>query len=112
MRVAFIDPQEIRMGSPFNVCRLVLEDGDRLSLPDRPWQDIHARSQGQELHALAYWDIQSSPGFRVVVCSPVTGAIHESQRFAGCCKALAWHGQQLQVSVLDGANFYLSASAT
>jgi hypothetical protein len=101
------------MGSPFNVCALATEGAAELPLPDRPWQDRHAQSEEHELHALVYWDVRSNePGFRVVICNPTAGSVHESQRFPGCCEALAWHGRRLRVSVPDGVGFYLDERAT
>ncbi len=112
MNVRFTDPVEIRPGSPFAICSLIVEDADALTLPSRPWQNIHAALEAPELHALAYWEVvDDMPGFRVVICDPKSGTIAESARYDGYCMGLRWVGERLNVSAFPKGSYLLDRTA-
>ena len=91
LSVTFCDVAEIRMGSPFNSCRLSL-NGDwipEIGLDD--YQDKYAESPGKEYLALVKWDVkQNNPGFRLVIVDSRGRTVTTSSRVSGCCQSLEW----------------------
>lgn len=93
IRVRFVDPCEIRMGSPYNCCRVVLTGRWVPELPHRGegYQDLSARSRAGDHLGLVHWDIRNNdPGFRVVVIHISSRKVTRSRRILGCCKSLKW----------------------
>lgn len=96
IKVRFLGRQEIRMGSPYSVCRASLS-GDwvpRLTDDGEGFQDIKAWSPDSQFLALIRWNISSSnePGFNIIVVSLSDQTIQQSRRRKGCCRSLAWEG--------------------
>ena len=93
IRVAFQDVKEIRMGSPYNVCRIRLSGPWVPNLPNTDWQDLSAQRDDGEAVALVRWDTPNNePGFRIVVINSQMKTVRTSQRFQGCCQRLSWLG--------------------
>ena len=93
IRVRFVEPIEIRMGSPYNACRVLLTGPWVPDLPDagQGFQDVKAWSPSGEFLGLVQWDIpQNDPGFRVLVVGVRNQTLTRSRRVAGCCESLKW----------------------
>jgi hypothetical protein len=64
----FKNIEEIRMGSPYNVCDLELKGKWVPDLPEYEWQDLFAKSQNNRDLALVAWDIEkNNPGFKLII---------------------------------------------
>ena len=111
LSIAFHDAMEIRMGSPFNSCRLSLK-GDwvpKIDLDD--YQDKFAESPGKELLCLVKWDVdeKNNPGFRLVLLDNRKKSVTTSPRIAGCCQHLEWENGGFRWTTLKGASGVVSA---
>jgi hypothetical protein len=86
IRVRFVDLGEVRMGSPYNVCRVVLSGRWVPGLPDggEGFQDIVAWSPGGGYLGLVQWAAGRHPGFRVVVIDVQGRTLSRSRRIGGC----------------------------
>jgi len=79
------------MGSPYNVCDVVLKGEWRPELPDGDWQDRYAQRGDGLAVALVRWDTPGNePGFRIYAVDAAARTVHRSKRFPGCCEALEW----------------------
>ena len=91
--VSFLDPEEIRMGSPFSVCTVCLTGDWVPELPSqgRMFQDLSSWSDDGRHLALVQWQIESNqPGFRLVLISIPEKRVVVSNRLHGCCSSLHW----------------------
>jgi len=91
INVEFVDLSEIRMGSPYNVCKLHLSGSWIPDLPGTDWQDLQACWDGGTLVALVRWDTPGNrPGFRIWVLDGREKTVWTSDRYPGCCRNLEW----------------------
>lgn len=101
IRVRFKDVGEIRMGSPYSICRLELSGGKIPELPETDWQDRRAYSPDKRFLGLVRWDTPGNePGFRIFTIDSARGTHTVSRRIKGCCVKLSWdrkHGFQAEV---------------
>jgi hypothetical protein len=89
--VKFSNCYEIRMGSPYQICRLHLTGEWAPELEQRGWLPVHACSPDGRYLALAEWDTaENKPGFRLVLIDEERKTVEVSQRVLGCCESLAW----------------------
>lgn len=94
-RVEFDDAMEIRMGSPYNVCRIRVSGDWIPALPETDWQDISAWRADRGAVALVRWDVGGNvPGFRLVILDSGRKSIEVSDRVSGCCSYLKWKNFQ------------------
>jgi len=92
---------EIRMGSPFRVCRLALTGAWIPELPIDGWHDVTAASHDGRIIGLVQWDTaNNNPGFRVVSIDCAARLVTTSARVSGCCTALMWIGDRFEPRVL------------
>jgi hypothetical protein len=88
--VSFSDCQEVRMGSPFSVCKLHLT-GAWVPNIEGAWLGLYAHSVDGRRLALAKWDfVKNQPGFRIVFVDEELKSVEESDRISGCCESIAW----------------------
>lgn len=88
---AFKNIEEIRMGSPYNVCDLELMGKWIPDLPAYEWQDLFANSQNNRYLALVAWAIKkNNPGFKLIIIDLKNKNIKETERITGCCKSIYW----------------------
>lgn len=93
IRVRFADVSEVRMGSPYNVCRVVLSGQWVPDLPDdgSGFQDRAAWSTDGDFLGLVQWAAgRNEPGFRVLIVDVQNRTLTRSRRIAGCCTSLIW----------------------
>jgi hypothetical protein len=84
---------EIRMGSPNQVAQIRWSGAWTLDLPSTDWQDRKVWREDGDAVALVRWQTSGNqPGFRIVVIDCVARTVEISERFPGCCEALAWVG--------------------
>ena len=97
----FSNYAEIRMGSPYQSCKLTLEGPWVPELPDRAWQDIWAYDPKGRFLAFIAWDIDqdNEPGFRVLVIDTKSKTTTESLRFAGCCNSIQWSSTGFRLDI-------------
>jgi hypothetical protein len=90
-KVSFKNCFEIRMGSPYQLCELVLE-GDWLpELGDRAWQNKYLLSTDGQILVLSAWDVVlNRPGFKLIILNGHEHTVQETARIAGCCTSLHW----------------------
>jgi hypothetical protein len=94
IRVRFLGATEIRMGSPFRVCRIRLTGTWLPELPVTDWQDVAARRDDGKALALVRWDTSGNvPGFHIVVLDAARRRVRTSRRIFGCCSGLRWVGR-------------------
>ena len=82
---------EIRMGSPYQMCRLHLSGEWTPDLEEYGWQPLYSRSPDGRYLALVEWNTaENLPGFRIVLIDEKRKSVEWSQRILGCCESLAW----------------------
>ncbi len=93
IRVRFIDKMEVRMGSPYAICRVSLSGTWIPELPNNGegFQDVKAWSQDKTTLGLIQWQVNSNePGFRILSISVQEKQVLTSQRISGCCCSFEW----------------------
>jgi len=93
LRIRFLNASEVRMGSPYNTCRVSLsgEWVPRLPNDGDDYQDLKAWSEDQRHLALVRWAVRANqPGFKVVVISLAGRRVTQYRRRKGCCEAIWW----------------------
>lgn len=91
LKVRFSKKEEIRMGSPYNVCRVRITGDWVPDLPETDWQDIRAFRPDGTAVALVRWDTPGNvPGFRLWIVDAEARTVETSPRFPGCCEKLEW----------------------
>jgi len=92
LRAYFDDCTEIRMGSPFRLCRLRLDGSWIPPVPnDLGWQNLSATSPNGRFVALVRWDhVANNPGFRILTVDCRDHTVQTTERTPGCCESLAW----------------------
>jgi hypothetical protein len=95
LQVYFDDCAEIRMGSPFRLCRLRLDGPWIPPVPnDEGWQNLTASSPNGRFVGLVRWDIVANdPGFRILTVDCRDRTVQTSERGDGCCESLAWRDE-------------------
>src|SRR6266702_8812789 len=82
---------EIRMGSPFQICRLRLTGDWTPILEECGWLPLYCRSSDGRYWGLVEWDTAGNmPGFRVVLIDENRKSVDSSRRILGCCESLTW----------------------
>src|SRR5258706_5793689 len=82
---------EIRMGSPYQICSLHLSGEWTPDLGEGGWQPLNCASPDGRYLALVKWDTaENMPGFRVVLIDEERKSVDSSQRILGCCESLTW----------------------
>jgi hypothetical protein len=91
----FDDCAEIRMGSPFRLCRLRLDGAWIPLVPnDQGWQNLSAASPNGRFVALVRWDVVGNePGFRILTVDCDDRTVQTTERIPGCCESLAWRDE-------------------
>src|ERR1700694_2214266 len=98
LNIAFTNCGEIRMGSPFQCCAIVLEGPWVPDIPTTDWQNLSAASPDGRYAALVRWDTpRNEPGFRLFTVDLIERAVRRSRRISGCCEALWWEDGQLDL---------------
>jgi len=93
IRVKFVDAVEIRMGSPYSICKVRLTGKWVPKLPGDgdDYQNLRAWSSDGGSLALIRWDHRGNdPGFRVVIVAVAQQRVRMSARVKGCCESLEW----------------------
>ena len=89
----FLNREEVRMGSPYNTCRVRLSGDWVPDLPADDWQDLAAWREDHGALALVRWHTPGNrPGFRVWVLDPARRTAWTSDPVEGACIGLAWQG--------------------
>ncbi|HYF29504.1 MAG TPA: hypothetical protein VD993_00145 [Chitinophagaceae bacterium] len=97
VRVKIINPQEIRMGSPFNLCGIELEGLDEIELPKGNWQDKYAWSGDSIKLVLVRWNFErNDPGFSFFIIDTDTGNVKQSDRIMGLLRELEIIGSTIK----------------
>jgi hypothetical protein len=83
-RILCISPQEVRMGAPYNSCKIELVGQDKINLPKASWQDKYAWTNDSKKLVLIKWDFENNePGFHLFYIDTETGRTIESKRIFG-----------------------------
>lgn len=108
IQVQFVDPIEIRMGSPYCVCQVKLSGAWVPELPsrDEDFQNIEAWSDDGNYLALVQWRIseQNEPGFRILTIAIKERRLKKSRRIRGCCHSLSWKDGAFKYDVVAFQN--------
>jgi hypothetical protein len=103
IRVRFVNPVEIRMGSPYCACRVHLSGAWVPDLPNAGdgFQNLRAWSPDGRHLGLVQWEIRKNdPGFRIVIIAVRQRRVLISPRVAGCCESLKWDGRGFKYQAL------------
>jgi len=104
IQVRFIHPVEIRMGSPYCVCKVSLSGAWVPELPsrDEDFQNLEAWSTDGNCLALVQWRIsqQNDPGFRILTIAIKERQLKKSRRIRGCCHSLSWEDGAFKYDVV------------
>ena len=92
MEVSFLNSQEVRMGSPHNICDLEITGEWIPELPKEDWQDITASSPDNRFVGLVAWDVSedNQPGFKIYCVDTLERSFTVSDRINGCCWGIEW----------------------
>ncbi len=76
-------PDEIRMGSPYNLCELSFS-GTSINLPTGGWQDKYAWSENNKYLVLIHYDFEDNdPGFHFYIIDTETDKLKITERIGG-----------------------------
>lgn len=103
-QVSFTHIGDVRMGSPFNTARLILEGGYVPKFDkDFTFQDKFLLSDGGKSVYLVRWEFTKSnePGFIVIYVDGQEKSFRESQWVSGCCEQLFFQGERLLAFVFE-----------
>ena len=90
-KVNFINPREIRMGSPYYMCRIEIEGNSKLKVDDAAWQNICACTDDKKYLALIEFNLTNNePGFHIVIFNTLTGAFRRSDRIMGLVNSISF----------------------
>jgi len=106
-QVYFTDKMEIRMGSPFNHCKLEFEGFNLSDLSKIGFQDICSWGQNHKYLILVKWNIMpnNEPGFNIIALdTEKEEIIFSSERVAGICTSLSLENNQLKYGILFKGN--------
>jgi hypothetical protein len=83
-QVNFIEPREVRMGSPYNLCSIKVSGSNKLHLEENAWQDKLAWSKDFKYLVLIKWNFEKNePSFHFVIYNVETGENKISERIFG-----------------------------
>ena len=86
----FSDCFEVRMGSPFQMCRLRLEGEWTPNLDELGWLPLCSHSPDGRYLGLVEWDTAKNvPRFRVVVVDMKLKTVERSESISGCCESIS-----------------------
>jgi hypothetical protein len=75
---------EVRMGSPYNSCKIELLGQNKIHLPKARWQDKYAWTNDSKKLVLIKWDFENNePGFHLFYIDIETGKTVESKKISG-----------------------------
>lgn len=94
LAVRVVARTEIRMGSPWDTCRLSFRGAWTPTLPTGDWTGHVVHQPGGSAVALGRWDARgNTPGFQIVIVDPVRRTVQRGRRVEGACEGLAWEGR-------------------
>lgn len=100
IKVSFLNIEEIRMGSPWSVCKLNLEGEWVPELPEGDWQDITASSPDMRYCALVRWNVEGNwPGFNVYIIDTDKQTVTANDRILGFCKDIRWEDGRFELTL-------------
>jgi hypothetical protein len=106
MKIAyqFLDCHEVRMGSPFKMCRLALSGEWTPMLNEYGWTPVAVESPDGRYLALVHWDDEGNiPGFRVVLIDIEQRSVSISSRIVRCCcESLTWRNDSIAWKAFPG----------
>ena len=89
LQIDFINPREIRMGSPYNLCEIRLSGGTNIELENNAWQDLALWSDDNKYLILVKWNLEKNePGFHFVTFNIATGEKAIGERIMGCLNSM------------------------
>ena len=105
-QLKFVNPGEIRMGSPFNIADIELSGDFVPKLDGFEFQDKGCVNVSGDKVLLVQWVIEKNePGFKIWLVSAVDKTIRITDRFSGCCEGVRFlNNGQVEVTMADGAN--------
>lgn len=97
LKIKITNRDELRMGSPYNICNIELPDLKFIDLPKAGWQDKYALSNDSKTLVLIKWNLEgNNPGFHFFIIDTITGAITRSERIAGLVNEIHITGNRIQ----------------
>lgn len=103
-KVYFTEKNEIRMGSPFNHCKIVTEGFLISEIGSSGFQDILSWSPEMKYLALVKWEIgiENKPGFKIFILDPTLGKIvHITDRIEGICQSIEFSDDLLKFEIVN-----------
>jgi hypothetical protein len=98
-QVKVINPQEIRMGSPYSHCHIELVGFDKTKLPNAGWQDKYTWTDDSKKLVLIKWNLENNePGFHLFLIDTETGETKESPKLFGLPQAVSIIDENVKLS--------------
>jgi hypothetical protein len=89
LQIDFINPCEIRMGSPYNLCEIRLTGKTKIKIENNAWQDLALYTKDKRYLILVKWNLEKNePGFHFVIFNIATGDKVISDRIMGCLNSM------------------------
>ncbi|MBD1397810.1 hypothetical protein H9Q13_11600 [Pontibacter sp. JH31] len=89
LQIDFINPREIRMGSPYLLCEIKLSGRTNINLENNAWQDLSLWTDDNKYLILVKWNLEKNePGFNFVIFNIATGDNVISERIMGCLNSM------------------------
>lgn len=102
-KVNFIDKIEIRMGSPYNHCKVKFKGFKLPEMEEGGYQDLLSWSGDFKYLALVKWNINSrnEPGFNIYVAdTDEEKIVFCSKRIEGICKAIKFINNDIKYTII------------
>lgn len=94
--VRFTNIDEIRMGSPYNTCKIEIIGISNIKLPATAgWQDKYAWTPDFKQLVLIKWNTSNEPGFHFFIIDIESGESRESPKVLGLLNNLSIIGKNI-----------------
>lgn len=91
IEVIFSNCDEIRMGSPFNICEIELRGAKEIVLNKSGWQDKYCWSKDYKNLCLIKWNGENNiPSFNAVLIDVDNWKMYKTNKIDGCCAEVSF----------------------
>lgn len=104
IKVEFIDKMEIRMGSPFNHCKIKMQGFSLPELGEGGFQDLLSWGNDNKYLVLVKWNVntRNEPGFNIYVADTnIEEVIFSTDRISGICKSVELIDNELKYVIFE-----------
>jgi hypothetical protein len=100
--IDIFNSNEIRMGSPFNICEIKLR-GTEIQIPEGGWRDKFEWSLDNKFLVLIQWNIDklNDPGFNFYIIDISKQSVQISERIKGIIEDFRVSGEKIVYKIFE-----------